>query len=260
MCSEPDTADRRLDEINTRWSLFGAVRSSQESDAAAARGALALRYNRAIRDYLGALVRDDSLADEIAQEVVVKLLSGRFDGADPRRGRFRDLLKVSVKNAVRSRWTSDARRRTEPLLKDETALTSNDEVSSDAWESAWRENLLQNAWKALEEFQQSHPGSIAYSVLRARAAEPDADMESLAKRILDETGRDLRADALRQQLRRARLRFAQLLVEEIAAALSDPSPQRVEDELIAVGLHAYIKDYVGESWRSDGALVASPFP
>lgn len=254
MSCNDETADRRLDEINTRWSLFGAVAAAQDSDAEAARRALALRYNRAIRDYVGALVRNDHLADELAQEVLVKLLAGKFDGATPQRGRFRDLLKVSVKNAVRSRWTADARRRTRQPLEEAEWPDEEAPAEPDLWEDCWRDNLLQNAWRSLESFERQHPDSVGYRLLRLRADDPDADTAALARRLAETTGRELRPDAVRQQLRRARLRFAQLLVEETAAALGDPTPERVEDELIAVGLHAYVKDFVGDAWRTAGAL------
>jgi DNA-directed RNA polymerase specialized sigma24 family protein len=59
---------------------------------------------------VGALVRDEHDADELAQEALVRILRGSFSGADPQRGRFRDLLKVAVQNLVRTYWTRKQRR------------------------------------------------------------------------------------------------------------------------------------------------------
>lgn len=43
---------------------------------------------------------DAANADELSRDVVMKLLRGGFAGADPGRGRFRDLPKVAVRNQV----------------------------------------------------------------------------------------------------------------------------------------------------------------
>ena len=63
-----------------------------------------LRYSAAIRRYMRAILQDHARADELAQDAVVRLLSGDFAGADPNRGRFRDLLEVSVRNMARNHW------------------------------------------------------------------------------------------------------------------------------------------------------------
>lgn len=96
MGTDPQPA--RLEDINTRWSLLRLAHQSAVSQAGPARETLVLAYARAIRSYVGAIVRDSGDADELAQEVLVRILRGDFSGADPRRGRFRDLLKVAVRN------------------------------------------------------------------------------------------------------------------------------------------------------------------
>jgi RNA polymerase sigma factor (sigma-70 family) len=79
--------------------------------AGEARNALVLRYNRAIRNYVGALIRCEQDADEVAQEVVVRL-KGQFAGADPARGSFRRMLTVATHNMVRN---YRAKQRRQPL-------------------------------------------------------------------------------------------------------------------------------------------------
>ena len=91
-------------------------------------------------------------------------------------------------------------------------------------------------------------------MLRLRADHPDDDMERLAARLSEKTGKPFQAAALRQQLRRSRLRFAQLLVEEVAAGLDDPTPGRVEEELRETGLYAYVSDFLPPNWRNTGVL------
>ena len=55
-------------------------------------------------------------------------------------------------------------------------------------------------------------------------------------------------EAARQQLRRARVKFAELLIEEIADGLEDASPDDVEEELAALGLMDYVRD-LPPDWR-----------
>src|SRR5437762_1642647 len=71
----------RLDDINTRWSLLRLAHASPGGQAGAARDALVLRYAAAIRGYVGAMLPDAQDADELAQEIVLKLLRGDFAGA-----------------------------------------------------------------------------------------------------------------------------------------------------------------------------------
>jgi hypothetical protein len=46
---------------------------------------------------------------------------------------------------------------------------------------------------------------------------------------------------VRQVLLHARRRFEDLLVEEVAGSLEDPTPERVEQELIALDLLGYCR-------------------
>jgi DNA-directed RNA polymerase specialized sigma24 family protein len=248
--ADQDSTPRRLEDIATEWGLLEQAHGAADG-AAAARSALVLRYARAIRNYVGALVKDPQDADEVAQEVLVRLLRGQFAAASPARGRFRNMLAVAAHNLVRNYWQK--KRRQAAVDLDVGALPAAD-LPAEAEEqatAAWRQSMLDLAWKALEEYEHATPGSVAWTVLRLRAENPADDSDQLAKRMQRATGRPFRPDAVRQQLRRARVRFAQALVEEIARGLEDPSPPRVEEELIAVGLMEYVQDFLPADWRSN---------
>ena len=88
----------RLDAIATRWSLVrDAHLTGVPQNATAARQALVLRYAKSIRRYVGGMLKNSEDADELAQDVVMRLMKGDFGGADANRGRFRDLLKTAVR-------------------------------------------------------------------------------------------------------------------------------------------------------------------
>ncbi len=248
--------DHRLDQIATQWSLLRLAHGDAPSSSEQARQRLLLRYAGAIRNYVGALLQDDAEADEVAQDVMVRMLRGDFGQADPGRGRFRDLLKVSVKNMVRTHWERKRRRSGVGLdiEKLDDQFATSEKIEAD-WNQNWRRHALDMTWKALEAFQQQTPGCIYYTLLRLRAAHPNDDSAQLAERLSAATNRPWRADALRQQLRRTRLRFAQLLIEEVAGSLAKPSPEAVEEELIELGLMEFVKDFLPDDWRTTGQLA-----
>ena len=248
MAEDTSQLGKRLESIATRWTLVRRAHAGSGASSGEARNALVLRYASAIRGFLGAMARDDELADEIAQDVVVRLLKGDFAGADPDRGRFRDLLKTALRNMARNWWSRQKRRAAADLdldlLEDESV-----EDAEDTWLTAWRSTILDVTWSALREYEQTQAGSMAYTVLHLRVEHPDDTSEQLAQRLSEQLGRTVRADAARQQLRRARVRFADLLVEEVADGLDQPTVARIEDELIALGLYEHLRHILPPDWR-----------
>jgi RNA polymerase sigma factor (sigma-70 family) len=241
----------RLDAITTRWSL---IRLAHSSDPAvkAARSALVLRYAKAVRGYVGGMLKDTADADELAQDVIVRLLKGDFAGADPTRGRFRDLLKTAARNMIRHYWEKQARRR--PVDAD-LGVVADRTDGPDPWLAAWQKTVLDHSWGALKDFERQSPKACAHTLLRLRTEFPDATSDELAAKLGQKTNTAVRADACRQMLRRARLKFAELLVEEIRLGLDDPSPERVEEELAALELLGYVRDFLPADWKEKGNLA-----
>ena len=230
----------RLDAIVTRWTLLNEAHAVENASSVEARQTLVLRYLPAIRRYVGAITQQDDLAQDMTQEVVVRLMSGGFSGADPHRGRFRDLLKTAIRNLIRNHWAREQRRRTTSLEVDD--LADNDRAADEAWDESWRNSVLDLAWNALKQQEVKHPDTVPYTLLRLRAEHPDESSEELAQRLSKHVGRAVRPDAFRQKLRRARLQFVDLLIAEIGRGLVDPTPERIEEELIALELHEYVRD------------------
>ena len=229
----------RLDAITTSWTLVRRAHADTISSAPA-RNALLMRYSTAIRGYVRALMQDDSTADEVAQDLIVRMLQGDFAGANPERGRFRDFMKVVVKNMVRNYWSRQNRRR--PANIDVNDLEIGEEAEEEPFLAEWRNNILNLAWAALEQYERDNESSSAFTLLQLRQEFPDDSSEQLAQRLSDKLGKEVRADAGRQQLKRARRRFADLLIREVADSLEDPSPEAVADELRTVGLYEYVGD------------------
>jgi RNA polymerase sigma factor (sigma-70 family) len=240
----------QIDGLETRWSLLRRAHLDQGVEAVEARNFLVLRYAGAIRGYVQALTRHDADADELAQTILVKLIEGDFGAADPNRGRFRDLLKVAIRNLVRNHWDKHNRRqRIDRHLAETTPQESAEAPEAESvWNDKCRETLIENAMSRLERLQQEQPQSIDYHVLRLRSSFPEDDSTSLAAKLSELIGRTVNAAAYRQQLKRARQRFAEFIIEDITQGLDQPSPNRVQEELIDVGLYEYIRDVLPPNW------------
>lgn len=241
----------RLEAIPTRWSLVQQAHAGGPLNATAARQALVLRYAKSIRRYVGGMVKSAEDADELAQDVVMRLMKGDFAGADPTRGRFRDLLKTATRNMVHNHWAKANRRKTADADLD---LVGKDDDADPRWEAEWQANVLDHAWAALKETERKTPTSPSFTLLKMRADFPDATSDELAEKLSAKTKTPVRADACRQMLRRARLRFAEALVTEVGVGLADPSPARVAEELAALGLLEYVRDFLPDDWATTGEL------
>jgi RNA polymerase sigma-70 factor (ECF subfamily) len=234
----PEDVRSRLSQIQTAWSLVFQAHQGEQAPALAAQQQLLLRYHGAVYRYLLGALRDPDAADEVAQELAVRFLQGKFKAADPRRGRFRDLVKVALRHLMIDYWRqkNKAPRTGEGSLEVGTA-PSADELDG-PFLVYWREELLERAWEALEA-EEARTGQPCHTVLRWKTEQPKARSAELAGRLGALKGRPFSENALRKVLFRARARFAELLVEEVARSLGASEPDRLEEELIELGLLDY---------------------
>ena len=223
MTSEPPA--RRIDDISTRWSAVADMNQ------------FVLRYTPAMQSYLCAILKDDDLARDVLQDFLTKVIERGFGVDETRRGRFRDFLTKSVKNAA----ISFLRKRTTSTM--DPALLSNIESRTsqdDDWTRVWTQGLLDRAWRKLEDHQLSTPENLYFTVLQF-ATENSATKSSAAAAALSTPERALTAASYRQQLRRARVMFADLLRAEVAETLSSDAPEDLEEELQSLGLMTNVK-------------------
>jgi RNA polymerase sigma-70 factor (ECF subfamily) len=229
--SDPNT---RLSGIPTLWS---DVHQAQLSGCLApdARRKLLQIYGGAVWRYLLAALRNEDAAEELFQEFAVLFLRGGLRGADPGRGRFRDYLKGTLFHLIADHHNK-ARHHSLPLDTDRVEpAVEPDSEQDEAFLTSWRDELLARAWVALQEVDNT-TGQIFYVVLRYRADHPRASSTEMADGLSLAVGKKLTAPGVRQTLHRARDRFADLLLDEIAHALAEPTVETLEEELIEIGL------------------------
>ena len=235
----PSEADLHLSRISTLWTV---VCQANDPDAAvrAAQTRMLERYGGAVRRYLLAATRDPEAAEELFQEFAVRFLRGGLRGACPERGRFRDYLK-----GVLIHLAADHHQRGKKKLVQLSPDHPEPAVESLAEQeqmflNGWRDELLARAWAALEA-QERDSGQPFHTVLRFRAEHTDASSQEMAEQLQQQLGKPLNAAGVRQTLHRARDRFADLLLDEIAHGLHSPTVTDLEDELSDLGLLEHCK-------------------
>jgi RNA polymerase sigma-70 factor (ECF subfamily) len=247
---QSENRDQHLSVIPTMWSLVYQAHNGTAETATAARQQLLERYGGAAHRYLCKVLRDPDAADEVSQEFALQLVRGKLGGAHPDRGRFRNFLKGTLFHLI-----SDYRRRQNQwpgqLPADDAMLAvTPDEMESDrVFLESWCDELLARAWAGLADAEAKSDQPF-HTVLRFRADHPDLHSPEMAERLTAQLGRPLTPAAVRQTLHRAREKFATLLVDEVRHSLEDATPEKLEQELIELGLLEYCRPALSDVDRA----------
>lgn len=100
---------------------------------------------------------------------------------------------------------------------------------------------MKGAWLALRKHEQSNVGNLFHTVLRTSVKHGEEDSSLLAVRVSSATGQELSAEAFRKQLSRARRKFGELLVNEVARMMGAVTPDALEEELASLDLLKYVR-------------------
>jgi RNA polymerase sigma-70 factor (ECF subfamily) len=240
-CMKPQNLIQRLSLIQTQWSLVCLAHHGLAEAASAARQQLLERYRNAVYRYLRKVLRNPDAADEVFQEFALRLVRGDLRGANPQRGRFRDFVKGTLFHLV-----ADHRKKQRqwpgPLPADGSTLAANpdDGEADHLFEEDWCDELLARAWAALAEIE-ARTDQPYYAVLRFRADHPEMRSPQLAEQLTARLGRPFTAVGVRQALHRAREKFADLLLDELAHSLENPRAEQLAQELVELGLLDYCR-------------------
>jgi RNA polymerase sigma-70 factor (ECF subfamily) len=237
------TRDQRLSAIHTCWEQVRAAHDGADQiESRAALWKLLERYGGSVERYLMGAVRDEDLACELAQEFAVEILKGSFKGADPNRGRFRDFVKGVLQHLVANHFRKGKKK--PGHLPTEFQVEDDSEESSAKLDATfvdcWREELLARAWNGLAELERKTKQPY-HTVLKHKADHPDQSSEAMAATMSQQLGKAINAPAIRKALQRAREKFADLLLDDLAASLRDSGPEALERELIDLRLYEYCR-------------------
>ena len=236
----PADPDPRLSQIMTLWSVVGQAHGPDAEAVAAAREQLLRRYGGAVRRYLLGALRDPEAADELAQEFAVRFLEGKYRGADPERGRFRNFVKGVLAHLIADHYRRrQAQPRHVPLNVEDVGAPYRDPADPDPlFVESWRQELLARTWQALADAE-ARTGQPFHTVLRLRVDQPDLRSAQMAEQLAARLGKPVSAAGVRQTLHRARDRFADLLLDEVAQTLGRSAVEDLEQELIDLDLLTY---------------------
>jgi RNA polymerase sigma-70 factor (ECF subfamily) len=232
----------RLSQINTPWTMVLRAHHGQAESVSEAQQLLLQRYGGAIYKYLLGALRDPDAADELNQDFAVRFLRGDFHRVDPQRGRFRDFVKTAVLNLIID-YQRRKKHRLQPMPENAPEpADSNDNMAAldRQFTENWREELLTRCWEGLARIERQ-TGQPFHTVLRLRAKHPDLRSAEMAEKLGQRLDKPITAAGARQTLHRAREKFADLLIEEVAHSLDQPTREELEQELVDLGLLEYCR-------------------
>ncbi len=174
------------------------------------------------------LLRDEKLADESLKRILAHLVSVGF-GKD-KQGKLRDFLLRGVRSAAKAAVT-DLPENKRPQLDLESVT-----FESERWLQLWREGLIERAWRSLERHEHANPNEPLYSLLRVATEAPSETPSMWAVRIATMAGKSIPEQQIAKQLPVARTLFAQLIADEVAETLSEPTREEITREIKKLGL------------------------
>ena len=227
---------QRLIDITTIWGqILDATRKGSEPKGEM--GELIGRYHDAVTRYLKLKLRDQNLADEVAQEFWTKLLAGKLAGADPSKGRFRDYLRTVLHRLIIDHFRG---RKVQQLPTGDLLDPSS---TDEEFDHVWRETVIKRVILRLKTFEATTPNNRYATVLSLRTDYPDAAIEELASKLSAQINANVKAEAFRKSLERARKKFTELLVEELRETIDPATQEDIEAEMNDLGLGNVYKRY-----------------
>jgi RNA polymerase sigma-70 factor (ECF subfamily) len=229
----------RLSTLSTIWTTIHMAHLPGPSGQAAMRDLIA-RYHDAVERYLRMKLRDRNLADEVLQEFWTKLLTHKLAGADHTKGRFRDYLRTVLHRLIIDHFRG---RKHQSLPPGDILDPSEPDAEYDR---AWRATILERVFARLDTYEASTPKNRYASILRLRHDNPDASIEELAERLSTTLGTRVSPEAFRKTLQRARIKFFDLLKQELRETIHPSTAEDIEDEINDLGLGYLYRRYSAE--------------
>ena len=244
-----------LGQISTIWTMASRAHGGPRQAEAEAQEYFMERYHGAVYRFFLTVLRDPDAAQELFQEFAHRFLRGGFKTFDPAKGRFRDYLKAALLNMIRDHRKREATRHHLHLneIAEPTASTADNHVPlEDEFAHSWRDELLARTCEMLKN-EKRRRGLPFHVVLEKSMQNPDLTSGDLARELNCELklSAPLSAALVRKTLQLARSKFADLLVAEVAGSLGNYTVERLEEELIELGLIGYCREALHLRWIVD---------
>ncbi|MGI9517327.1 MAG: sigma factor [Pirellulaceae bacterium] len=232
--------EERLSRLETLWSVVYRAHGDETIDAAAARHELMDRYGGAAKRYLRGALRSDSDAEEVFQEFSLRMIRGDFHRADEEKGRFRQFVKTALFRMIVDFQRARGKSAGQQHLQQAPEPAIEDPLGDDAFAQSWRKELIEKTLARMQDLDVEQNRGLC-EILQIRIQNPQMrspDLADLASQSLNKT---ITAENYRALLRRARLQFATILLDEVTQSLDMPTPDSLESELAELDLLEYCR-------------------
>lgn len=209
-------------------STVNLVRSSHPWTEADSAAGFVLRYLVPMRRQLISILGTNALADDALKLLLAHLVSVGF--GEHKRGRLRDFLIRGVRSAAKSS-VAELPEAARPKIDLESVT-----LESKEWLTFWREGLLERAWRSLERIEHAKSETPYYTILQGASSSTPKTPAVLAAQIASEIGLQISEARVQELLTEARTTFAQLIADEVAETLENPSGDDVKREIALLGL------------------------
>jgi RNA polymerase sigma-70 factor (ECF subfamily) len=240
----------RLSQIPTAQEWVNQLHHGSPQQRQSARQWFVERYQTAIRRYLLGITRDDTTAEELFQDFMVRVFEGRLGGFDAQQGKFRHYLKRSLSNLALDYW----RRRKDLPLPEEGWQPADPRPSEIAeLDAEFDRNLgAEIVRRALDQMGREEgrqvPRRFLATVLRCHLDHPDLGSEALAGQLAAAVGKPVDGGWVRKRLHYARQQLADLIVDAVWQLLPPPATlEALQEELADLGLLPYCKERLEQS-------------
>jgi hypothetical protein len=238
-----DEERRRISQITTHWA---ELRSSSTE---------VVRYFGPVYRYFLGIVKQPAQAEELAMLFVQRFVSQDLQRhARRENGRFREYLKVSLRNMVQDLWRQAAKdKRFFGALPGDVAdrddESPDERAESDEFDAQCHIERINAAWERLrlEEAKNVEQDGDAverapyYTALRLQADHEEMSVQEIADELNKRRKMPLRPENVRQIMTRARRKFGEYLLDEVVGSLPPAEHDDLEAELIALKLLPYCK-------------------
>lgn len=229
----------------TQWGRVQAAGGAEDADSRAALAELCRDYWYPLYAFIRRKGHNPEDAADLVQGLFASLLERRsLKGLEPARGRFRSFLMTCCNNYLANRYhydRADKRGGGQPLLSIDRRNAegryindpSHDETPDRIYDRQWTLTLLDRVLQRLDKEVRRSRNALLYERLRPLLG--GSGQSESHRRIAEELG--LREGAVRSAAYRLRVRYSELLREEVSRTLgpSDDVEEEINDLLNALG-------------------------
>jgi len=215
---------------DTRWTLIFEAACTQTAEGLSALDQLCRRYWEPLNSYARCRGYSPADADDITQAFFSRLLENKMHAkATPERGRFRTFLLMMMQSFIANDLRAATRQKrgggaVHETIDDHADSVATTQTPETLFEQKWAQAVLATAITQLDHEYRAKGRAERFAVMRPLLAiRHDGDTASLAAQL------NVTPVNFRKLLHGFRQRFGELVREEVARLVSDPS--EVDDEL-----------------------------